>query len=99
MRVRQVMKSPWICAWLIAVTVFICLVAQVLSHAAKARCTEHYWLIFLRDECFETAVDPSIVETHSYTLNTLITDYIQFQREFLDWLFAIELNLHLHLWH
>ena len=41
----------------------------------------------LRDECFETAVNLPIVELHSYTLKTLINDYFQLQREFLDQMF------------
>ena len=41
----------------------------------------------LMKKCFETSVDPKIVGPCSYTLRTLIADYLQLQREFLGQLF------------
>ena len=36
------------------------------------------------NEWFETSVDPTIVGPCSFTLKTLIADYFQLKREFLD---------------
>ena len=37
----------------------------------------------LMNECFETSVNFTLMELHSYTLKTFIADYFQLQKEFL----------------